>query len=82
MEKDKIEYLIRYYLHLLPFDKKSELKYPYLKQFEIQQKELELSKLLLDKYSDKIIWNNCPNCKKLARTPKAKQCRYCNHDWH
>jgi len=26
--------------------------------------------------------NLCPVCNKIARTPKAKQCRYCKHDWH
>jgi len=26
--------------------------------------------------------NLCPNCGKLARTPLAKQCRHCQHDWH
>ena len=26
--------------------------------------------------------NNCPKCGKLARTPKAKQCRYCFYNWH
>ncbi|TCR11894.1 hypothetical protein EDF67_103307 [Sphingobacterium sp. JUb78] len=29
-----------------------------------------------------IIFNNCPKCGKLARIPHAKQCRYCNFDWH
>ena len=24
----------------------------------------------------------CPNCRRLARTFRAKQCRYCGHDWH
>jgi hypothetical protein len=26
--------------------------------------------------------NNCAKCAKLARTPRAKQCRFCGHDWH
>jgi hypothetical protein len=25
--------------------------------------------------------NNCPVCKRLARTPQARQCRYCGHRW-
>lgn len=29
-----------------------------------------------------IKYNNCPNCERLTRTPKAKQCRYCKFDWH
>lgn len=28
------------------------------------------------------LFNNCPRCQLLARTPLAKQCRYCGHDWH
>ena len=26
--------------------------------------------------------NRCPKCKRVARTPRAKQCRWCFHDWH
>lgn len=26
--------------------------------------------------------NRCPNCDGLCRTPSAKQCRHCFHDWH
>jgi hypothetical protein len=28
------------------------------------------------------LFNHCPKCGKLARTPLARQCRYCNYDWH
>lgn len=31
---------------------------------------------------DEIVINLCPACKKLARTPKARQCRFCGFDWH
>jgi len=31
---------------------------------------------------DLVFLNICPICKKLARTPKAKQCRYCGFNWH
>jgi hypothetical protein len=31
---------------------------------------------------DNIFLNNCPSCGALARTPKARQCRVCGHDWH
>ena len=24
----------------------------------------------------------CPKCDRVLRTPKAKQCRWCFHDWH
>lgn len=26
--------------------------------------------------------NRCPNCNVIARTPYAKQCSICKHDWH
>ena len=26
--------------------------------------------------------NLCPKCNKVTRTPWAKQCRFCRHDWH
>lgn len=32
-------------------------------------------------HDHKDILNNCPICGRLARTPKAKQCRHCEHKW-
>jgi len=29
-----------------------------------------------------IFVNRCPACGKIVRTPQAKQCRWCRHDWH
>ena len=31
---------------------------------------------------DKVYFNNCPQCARLARSPQAKQCRFCGHSWH
>ncbi|MGR3857793.1 hypothetical protein [Chryseobacterium indologenes] len=31
---------------------------------------------------EKVFFNNCPKCHKLARTPRAKQYRYCGYNWH
>lgn len=28
-----------------------------------------------------VFFNVCPRCGKLARTPRARQCRWCGHDW-
>ncbi|MBV9888379.1 MAG: hypothetical protein JO119_17695 [Acidobacteria bacterium] len=33
-------------------------------------------------HHDEIFFNECPRCGKLAKTPKAKQCWHCHHDWH
>lgn len=26
--------------------------------------------------------NRCPNCNRVVRTPRARQCLWCGHDWH
>ncbi|MBO9691416.1 hypothetical protein [Chryseobacterium sp.] len=31
---------------------------------------------------ERVFLNTCPKCHKLARTPQAKQCRYCGYSWH
>jgi hypothetical protein len=31
---------------------------------------------------ERVYFNNCPNCNKLARTPYARQCKHCGHSWH
>lgn len=33
-------------------------------------------------HKHEIYFNLCPKCSKIARTPKAQQCRFCLHDWH
>jgi hypothetical protein len=43
--------------------------------------EIKIAERLLKDSADKLI-NNCPKCGKLAKTPRAKQCRYCKHYWH
>ena len=37
---------------------------------------------ILHKESDKVVINRCPVCQRIVRTPKAKQCLWCGHDWH
>ncbi|SEW52798.1 hypothetical protein [Chitinophaga arvensicola] len=35
-----------------------------------------------DEHRDELCLNLCPVCNKIARTPAARQCRFCFHDWH
>ena len=72
MEKEKINYLIRYFLYVLPLKEMTTLEYPYLDEKENIKEEERSAKLIIESYEDKVFWNNCPKCKKLARTPKAK----------
>jgi len=82
MKKEEINYLIKYYLHLLPLSEMHTIKYPYLNEEERENEEEKIARIIIEKHEDRIFWNRCPKCGKLARTPKAKQCRFCQHDWH
>lgn len=37
---------------------------------------------IFNEHKDEIELNLCPKCGKIARTPWAKQCRFCFHGWH
>jgi hypothetical protein len=37
---------------------------------------------ILDEHSGEVAFNYCPRCGALDKTPKARQCRACRHDWH
>ncbi len=37
---------------------------------------------ILTNSANKIYINRCPNCERVANTPKARQCFWCSHDWH
>lgn len=37
---------------------------------------------ILADHKELVVVNYCPRCHELARTPKARQCRFCGHDWH
>ncbi len=37
---------------------------------------------LLTTRPDQVVVNRCPNCSRIARTPRSQQCLWCGHDWH
>ena len=37
---------------------------------------------LLTNHPSEIAINRCPRCTRIVRTPEAKQCLWCGHDWH
>lgn len=37
---------------------------------------------IYNEHKNELKLNLCPKCGKIARTPKAKQCRFCAYDWH
>ena len=36
---------------------------------------------ILEEHKGEVLLNYCTNCQKLARTPKARQCRHCGKKW-
>jgi hypothetical protein len=43
---------------------------------------LNVAARILKETPGKVFFNLCPQCGKLARTPQARQCRFCGEDWH
>ena len=37
---------------------------------------------IVNDHSKEVSLARCPKCKKLLRTPRARQCRWCKYDWH
>jgi hypothetical protein len=37
---------------------------------------------LLKEHGREIVVNRCPRCHRVVRTPMARQCLWCGHDWH
>ncbi len=42
---------------------------------------IDTANRIIKKHRNEIFLNHCSNCQKLARTPKARQCRYCGNKW-
>ncbi len=37
---------------------------------------------ILEEHGSEVFLNYCPKCGELTRTPKARFCAHCGHDWH
>jgi hypothetical protein len=37
---------------------------------------------VLAEHGAEVFINRCPNCGRVVRTPQARQCFWCGHDWH
>jgi ribosomal protein L40E len=44
--------------------------------------KLKLVSRIYNEHKNELQLNLCPKCGKIARTPEAKQCRFCFYDWH
>jgi hypothetical protein len=41
-----------------------------------------IAERLYAEHGGESLFNKCPYCQQLTRTPLAKQCRHCGSDWH
>ena len=48
----------------------------------IEQLRIRAAANALKNHPEQVFFNRCRICNKLARTPKARQCRFCGYDWH
>jgi hypothetical protein len=48
----------------------------------LNQFYIETACRIAEQTPEKVYFNYCPNCKMLARTPYARQCKHCGHSWH
>lgn len=42
----------------------------------------DIAARVLREQADLLVLNRCPRCDRIVRTPKARQCLWCFHDWH
>jgi len=59
-----------------------EPKVLFLARDGYEEFQLRVAARILGDSADKVLFNYCPKCGELARTPTAKQYRCCGHDWH
>lgn len=81
MEKETVDYIKNYFSNLMTNDERLALQYRMYIQNTSGEFELEVVNRIMAETPEKVFFNNCPKCNKLARTPTAKQCRYCGHSW-
>jgi hypothetical protein len=89
VQKEEVDYIINYFSHLLKDGEKMTLKQgTYMYKHDNSASgdgygnfRQQIADRIMLEHGDKVIFNNCPVCGKLARTPDAKQCRHCWHDW-
>jgi len=42
----------------------------------------DIAARVLLEHAAELVLNRCPRCDRIVRTPRARQCLWCFHDWH
>lgn len=95
MTDEAIAYILDHYPHLLTLEEAAALKQSISGQETVRNVAVQellkngptafrrhTAERIVKDHAEEIFFNTCPRCGKLARTPKARQCRYCRDDWH
>jgi hypothetical protein len=87
-----VRYVIRYYAHLMTPQERKAQSHLYATMKTTQgrsdvaaQAEAQTMRDSPWQSPDEDVLrlaSDCPRCGRLAKTPKARQCRFCYHDWH
>lgn len=62
-------------------DSSDDLEVLKLLENGIQEFHRLTAERILNEHFGELSLNTCPKCGGIARTPTAKQCRYCQHNW-
>jgi len=44
--------------------------------------DLRVRQRIMQECADEVFINRCPKCSRIVRSPLARQCPWCKHDWH
>jgi hypothetical protein len=80
MDKETARYILGHCSNLMSDDEKAALTNKYFIE-DYDKLEQKVAERMVQQNPSKVFFNNCPKCNKLARTPFARQCRYCGHSW-
>ena len=55
-----------------------------LEAFKIDRDDflLRVRQRVVHERKDEVFINRCPECSRIVRSPLARQCPWCKHDWH
>ncbi len=48
----------------------------------LENYRLRIARRVLAEHTDRVFVNRCPQCGRIVRTPRARQCFWCRHAWH
>jgi hypothetical protein len=92
---DLSQYIIRHYDHLLtpverqgvkgtirPVTRSDAVRSDSAEDRRLAAARRQVVERVLREHTAEVVFNRCPKCEGLCRTPKAHQCFRCGHAWH